>query len=145
MKNKQAPSCHSFVASSPLWSRAPARDEQGKPCVDFMMLIPGLKQADSIQIESYMYRIQNCLAHFAPQVVYLDLNVKLSLLWVSAKSVPGISRHLVEAILKEIPHARVVAGDFNPENFIERKKPRLQRLGHQLMTTLRLATKSSTD
>ena len=145
MTGKRQPSCRSFVASSPLWSRVPAKDENGKACVDFMMLIPGLKHADSFQVESYMHRIQNCLARFGPLVIYLDLNVRLSLLWVSAKSVPGISRHLVEAILKEIPHARVVAGDFNPENFVERKKPRLLRLGHQVLTSLRLQAKSPTD
>jgi hypothetical protein len=145
MSEKQPPSCHSFVAASPLWSRAPARDENGKPCVDFMMLIPGLKHADSRTVESYMYRIQNCLSEFGPLVVYLDLNIKLSLLWVSAKSVPGISRHMVEAIIREIPHAKVVAGDFNPENFVERKPPPLLRIGRRVMTQLRLVVKSSVD
>jgi hypothetical protein len=110
-----------------------------------MMLIPGLKQADAAQVESYMIRIQHCLSEFGSVVMYLDLNVKLSLLWVSARSVPGITRHLVQAILREIPHARVVAGDFNPENFVERKPPRLIRIGRSVMQTLRLGLKSGVD
>jgi hypothetical protein len=145
MSDKQSPSCHSFVAGSPLWSRAPAKDENGKPCVDFMMLIPGLKHADSRTVESYMFRIQNSLSEFGPLVVYLDLNIKLSLLWVSAKSVPGISRHMVEAIIREIPHAKVVAGDFNPENFVDRKPQPLLRIGRKMMTHLRLVAKLPVD
>lgn len=145
MSDKKPPSRHAFVATSPLWSRAPARDEEGKPCVDFMMLIPGLKQADSAAIEGYLFRIQNCLSPFGPMVIYLDLNIRLSLLWVSAKSVPGISRLMVEAIIREIPHAKVVAGDFNPENFVERKPAPLLRIGRRVMTQLRLVAKLPVD
>jgi hypothetical protein len=145
MSSKQPPSCHSYVAASPLWSRAPAKDENGKPCVDFMMLIPGLKHADSRTVESYMFRIRNSLSEFGPLVVYLDLNIRLSLLWVSVKSVPGISRLMVEAIIREIPHAKVVAGDFNPENFVDRKPAPLLRIGRKVMTHLRLVAKLPVD
>lgn len=145
MPDKKLPRSHSYVAPSPLWSRAPVRDAQGRPYIDFMMLIPGLKSADAALVESYMFRIRHCLEGFGNAVVYLDLNIKLSLLWVSAKPVPGISRLMVQAILREIPHARVVAGDFNPENVIERKAPPLKRLGRKVIYRLRLLSKSAAD
>jgi len=96
--------------------RAPSRDENGKPYIDFMMLIPGLKQQDQAGLESIMLKIKNCLKAFESVVVYVDLNTRLNLLWISIKPVPEISQHIMQAIQHEIPTAKVVAGDFNPEN-----------------------------
>ena len=80
-----------------------------------MMIIPGLKTAGDAAIESHMVRLRNCLGPFAGNVAYVDLNVRLNLLWISAKPVPGLTRLLVEAIRKVIPEARVVTADFNPD------------------------------
>lgn len=115
MKNSRSPSCHAYQLSSPLWTRAPSRDAQGKPFIDFMMIIPGLKQADSMVIEGHMIKLRDCLGPFGHKVAYVDLNVKLNLLWVSARPVPGLTRELVTAIQQVIPQARVVTADFNPD------------------------------
>ena len=115
MENPNALRCTPFIASSPLWSRVPARDEDGKPYSDFMMLIPGLKKANEATVEGYLLKIRDSLLTFESVVVYVDLNIRLNLLWISIKPVPGITRHMVEAIQRNIPHARVVAGDFNPD------------------------------
>ncbi len=104
-----------YVVSSPLWSRAPARDENGKPYSDFMILIPGLKQLNEAGIESCLVKIRHSLRAYENIVVYVDLNIKLNCLWVSHKPIPGITNDLVRAILQQIPHAKVVAGDFNFE------------------------------
>lgn len=114
MSDCREPSCTPCLVASPLWTRAPARDADGSPYIDFMMIIPGLKSADEMAIESCLVKLRNSLAQFENVVAYVDLNVKLNLLWISARPVPGITRHIVHAIQKSIPEAKVVAGDFNP-------------------------------
>ena len=114
MSDPRAPSCIPYVVASPLWTRAPARDADGIPYIDFMMIIPGLKGGDEMVVESCLVKLRNSLEQFENVVAYVDLNVKLSLLWISAKPVPGITRHIVQAVQKNIPEAKVVAGDFNP-------------------------------
>lgn len=146
MSEKRAPSCTPYIVSSPLWSRAPARDEYGKPYIDFMMIIPGLKNADEATIQSCMVKIRNSLCDFENVVAYVDLNIKLNLLWISTRPVPGISKLIMQAILREIPQAKIVAGDFNPESFLERKKAGwLVMLGRRVKNRLRLIASTSTD
>ncbi len=114
LNRRRAPSTTPYVVSSPLWSRAPSRDEHGVPFIDFMMIIPGLKTGDDAAVEACLIKLGSCLEPYGHTVAYVDLNVRLNLLWISARPVPGIIRLLVEAIRRVIPEARVVAGDFNP-------------------------------
>ena len=114
-KKSRLPGVTPYVESSPLWTRAPGRDEDGKPYSDFMMLIPGLKQLNEAGIESCLVKIRQSLQPYEDVVVYVDLNIKLSCLWVSHHALPGITQPLVQAIINEIPHAKVVAADFNPD------------------------------
>jgi hypothetical protein len=139
MTKTRAPSTTPFVVSSPLWSRAPARDADGKAYFDFMMLIPGLKKESEAGQQSCTVKIKNSLKEFENVVVYVDLNIKLNLLWVSIKPVPEVSRLIMQAIQREIPHARVVAADFNPET---PENPRSQgwlvKMGQKVSATLRI-------
>ena len=141
MSGKRTSVSTPLVSSSPLWTRAPRRDENGKPYFDFMMLIPGLKQKNQAGIEDTILRIRKSLQSFEEAVVYIDLNTRLNLLWVSLKPIPDISRYMMIAIQQEIPEARVVAGDFNPESL--RRKPAadlplLGRIRKTIKTRLRL-------
>ncbi len=115
MDKSRTPSCTPYVVASPLWSRAPARDEDGKPYSDFMMLIPGLKQQNEAGIEACLVKVRDSLQAFENVVVYVDLNIKLSLLWVSHKPVAGITKPLVLAIMREIPQAKLITADFNAD------------------------------
>ncbi len=136
MTSERAPSCTPFIVSSPLWSRAPSRDAQGRPYFDFMMLIPGLKSLDQDGIENITLKLTNCLKAFEHVVVYVDLNTRLNLLWVSIKPVPKVSLHIMQAIQYEIPEARVVAGDFNPPNPKKAaSQPLLSRINKSLKKT----------
>ncbi len=106
-----------------------------------MMLIPGLKQKNQAGIEDIILRIRKSLQSFEEVVVYIDLNTRLNLLWVSFKPIPDVSRYMMIAIQQEIPEARVVAGDFNPESL--RRKPAadlplLGRIRKTIRTRLRL-------
>jgi hypothetical protein len=42
-------------------------------------------------------------------VVFAELNLKLSLLWVSVKPIPGIRFQITEALRAAIPEARIVS------------------------------------
>ena len=116
MKKSRLPSCSVISINSPLWQRAPARDEHGTPYIDFMMLIPGLNKECESTLEGYLVKINNCLKSFDQVVVYVDLNIKLNLLWISLKPEQGVSSQIVLSIQAEIPHAKVIATDFNPQN-----------------------------
>lgn len=143
MKDTGLPRQGGFVKASPLWQRAPARDEQGRACIDFMLLIPGLKHQGDAVIEAHMIKIKDCLKPFDSSVIYVDLNLRLNLLWISARSIPGISRTITEAIQRVIPEARVVAADFNPDEATRAESRHwLLRLGSRLRRTMRLTHQS---
>lgn len=144
MSDKRVPGCTPYIVTSPLWSRAPARDEKGSPFIDFMMIIPGLKGADEAIVQNCLVKISKSLADFENVVAYVDLNIKLNLLWISAKPVPGISKLIMQAILRELPHAKIVAGDFNAESFTE-KTNWLTLLGRRLKQRLLLFAPGSAD
>ena len=135
MSDRRAPSCIPYVVASPLWTRAPARDANGSPYIDFMMIIPGLKNSDAMAIESCLVKLRNSLGQFENVVAYVDLNVKLNLLWISAKPVPGITRHIVQAIQQNIPGAKVVAGCRNvkPGQGGRRRRRRLSNDGFKAL------------
>lgn len=140
IEKSRAASCTPYVLTSPLWSRAPARDENGKPHSDFMMLIPGLKQQTEAGIESCLLKIRDCLLPFENSVVYVDLNIKLGLLWVSHKAIPGITKPLVLAIQREIPQAKLIMADFGAD-LTDDSKPAshwLTSLGHSVKQSLKL-------
>lgn len=103
-----------FIENSPLWKRAPARDENGIPYNDFMMLIPGLNKLGGPVVEEYLVKIQHCLKPFGSVVVYVDMNIKLNILWISLRPGPGITSDIVVAIQQVIPDAKLIASDFNP-------------------------------
>jgi len=132
--------CNSLFSASPLWTRAPSRDEKGIAYSDFMLLIPGLKQQTEAGKEACLMKIRDSLSQFESVVVYVDLNIKLSLLWVSHKPVPGIALTLVQAIQQALPQARVIAGDFNPQPVAEKPNGWLSALGYRVKSSLKRLT-----
>lgn len=122
---------------TPLWQRTPGRDEQGVACVDFMMLIPRLKKADEFTLQTCMAKIRGSLEPFHENLVYVDLNVQLNLLWVSSRQQPGIISRMVDSIRKSIPEARVVAADFNPQEAVARSS--VQKLQDGVRSILRIS------
>ncbi len=139
MTKSRIPSTTPYIVSSPLWKWAPCRDASGKPYFYFMMLIPGLKQMDQAGLEHIMIKLKSSLRAFENVVVYVDLNTRLNLLWVTTKPIPHVSRHIMQAIQFEIPGAKIVAGDFNPESMTEKSTPPLLvKLKRRVKRTLRL-------
>lgn len=95
--------------ATPLWQRVPTRDENGLRLSDFMMLIPGLNKAGSQHIEGVIVELECALGHYTDIVCFADLNLKLNLLWVSVRPVPGICLELPTAIQLRIPEALLIA------------------------------------
>ena len=92
----------------PLYERVPTRDDDGRLLSDFMVLIPGLRNRPQHQFVDILARLQAVLGQFA-DVVFVDLNVPLNLLWVSVRSRPRVIREVATAILLHVPEARLVA------------------------------------
>ena len=94
--------------AEPLWKRVPTRDVDGRPFSDFMMLIPRLRSRPQHAREAAIAEIHGVLEHYRKVVVFADLNLKLNLLWVSVRPVPGICLELPAAIKCRVPEAMLV-------------------------------------
>src|SRR4030066_1037511 len=78
-----------FLPAEPLRKRAPGFDEHGKALSDFMVLFPGLVKKPQHLIQATIEQIQKVFADYQHVVVFAELNLKLSLLGVTVKPVPG--------------------------------------------------------
>ena len=100
-----------FEPGEPLWKRAPARDETGRPLSDFLMIIPRLSRQPSDVISRKLGAIQRVLERYGKVVVFADMNLKLNTLWVTVRPVPGITLELAAVIKMSVPEALLVAPD----------------------------------
>ncbi|MBL7002452.1 MAG: hypothetical protein ISR69_00320 [Gammaproteobacteria bacterium] len=101
---------------SPLWMRAPSRDEKGRLYSDFMMIVPELKGLSEVDKDIQSVVIKEIIEQFLHVVVYADINTKLNILWVSHQSIPGVSKPIVEAVMQKFPNARIVNSGYSPES-----------------------------
>lgn len=92
----------------PLYQRVPTHDEEGRMLSDFMMLLPGLRNCPQAQFAEVLARVQAVLGQFH-EVVFVDLNVPLNLLWVSVRAKPGIILDIACAVKFQVPEALLVA------------------------------------
>ena len=95
--------------AEPLWSHVPTSDTEGQRLSDFMMLIPKLRKQPPSHIQHVLQQIEEVLNLYQHAVVFAELNLRLNVLWVSVKPVPGICLELPAAILDRVPEARLVA------------------------------------
>jgi hypothetical protein len=92
-----------------LWKRVPTRAADGRPLSDFMMILPRLRDRPRAQIVETLTAIGFTLHQYGEVVVFADFNLKLNLLWVSVKPIPGICLELPAAIQARVPEALLVA------------------------------------
>lgn len=95
--------------SEPLWKRVPSRDKDGIPLSDFRMIILGLKRLPPHKIQDRISKIQSVLARYDQHIVFADLNLKISLLWVSVKSETRLDLDIAAEIHHLIPEAKLMA------------------------------------
>ncbi len=93
--------------NQPLHQRAPARDENGRALGDFMVLIPGLRARPLDELSERVARLQAVLLGFQ-EVVFVDLNLPLNLLWISLRPRPGVMLELFGALRLHVPEAKLI-------------------------------------
>jgi len=97
----------SIEPCEPMHERVPTHDENGKPLSDFVMLIPGLKHASTLRMKKVVEGLQVVLGQYK-EVIFADLNVSRSVLWVSVRTIPGIIPEIAGAIQIRVPEALIV-------------------------------------
>ena len=98
-----------LTPNAPLWQRVPTKDESGKYLGDFMMIIPGLKKKSPAHRKTIINKISLVLARYPDAIVFADLNMKMSLLWISVKPLKGIMAEIPSAIIELIPEAKLIS------------------------------------
>ncbi len=98
-----------LAPGEPLWKRAPSRGADGRLLSDFMMLIPGLGRRSELRLQTTLGELQAVFDYYRELVVFADLNLKLNVLWVSIKPLPGLNLELAAAIKQRVPEAMLVA------------------------------------
>jgi hypothetical protein len=93
---------------TPLWQIVPTRGADGRPLADFMMLIPRLNKRPQHIIDITLVRLQQALEP-CPDVVFVNFNLKLNVLWVSVNCRHGLILELVTEIQNRVPEAMLVA------------------------------------
>lgn len=96
-------------ANTPLWSRVPTKDETGQYLGDFMIIITGLKKASPEHRKQTINTLTQVLAKYSDAVMFADLNMKMSLLWVSVRPIEGMLAEIPRAIIESIPEAKLVS------------------------------------
>jgi hypothetical protein len=95
--------------AEPLWKRVPTRGDDGRPLSDFMMIIPGLRDRPKCGLERRLADIHGVLSCYGSTVVFAEVILRLNLLWVSVKPLPGICLELPALLQQRIPEALLVA------------------------------------
>ncbi len=114
MQHTQLNRTLSISPAEPLWKRVPTRDDQGHRLSDFMMIIPKLRNKPQQLLQETIAEIQSVLEYYHRAVVFADLNLKLNLLWVSVRPIPGICLELPTAIKLRVPEAVLVGQQVEP-------------------------------
>ena len=96
-----------ILRNEPLHKRVPTHDEDGKALGDFMMLFPGLRDLAEVSLRNKVDILAEILSQYR-EVVFVDLNVPLNLLWVSIKHKPGLVLELSTYVKSRIPEAKLV-------------------------------------
>jgi hypothetical protein len=96
-----------LLRNDPLHERVPTHDDEGNALGDFMMLFPGLRDLAEVNLRSKVDILADILSQYR-EVVFVDLNIPLNLLWVSIKYKPGLVLELSTYVKMRIPEAKLV-------------------------------------
>ncbi len=107
-----------ILRNKPLHERVPTHDEEGNVLGDFMMLFPGLRDMTETSLRKKIDILSEILGQYN-EVVFVDLNVPLNLLWVSIKHKPGLVLELSTYVKARIPEAKLVG--VPPEALVRKK------------------------
>lgn len=97
-----------LLHNKPLHERVPTHDDNGNLLGDFMMLFPGLRDLAETSLRRKVDILAEILGQYR-EVVFVDLNVPLNLLWVSIKYKPGLVLELSTYVKMRIPEAKLIS------------------------------------
>lgn len=97
-----------FEQMEPLWRRLPSRDASGQRLADFMMLIPGLKRRNDLEIRQRLQAIHQVLESYNEVIAFVEINLRINTLWVSVQARPGLCLEIPTAIQSVVPEALLI-------------------------------------
>jgi hypothetical protein len=83
-----------------------------------MMIFPGLRDLPEVQLREKI-KLMAAILSRCDEVVYVDLNLPLNLLWVSLRQKPGLVLDLSTGIKASFPESMLVGV---PQDALVRKK-----------------------
>ena len=92
---------------TPLWQVVPTRGADGRSLADFMILIPRLNKCPQHIIDITLLNLQKALEP-CPDIVFVNFNLKINVLWVSLNCRHGLILELVDLIQRRVPQAKLV-------------------------------------
>jgi len=92
---------------TPLWQVVPTRGADGRSLADFMMLIPHLNKCPQHIIDITLCNLQIALKPYT-DVVFVNFNLKINVLWVSLNCRDGLILEMVDSIQSLVPEAKLV-------------------------------------
>ena len=98
-----------LIPAEPLRKRVPTFDEKGNALSDFIVLFPGLVKKPQHLVQETIKHIQAVFAAYEHAVVFAELNLKLNLLWISVRPIPGMRFEIIQALRTLIPEAKLVS------------------------------------
>lgn len=101
-----------YLPGGEMWRHVPKRDQHGRRCTDFMMLLPSLRSGEPIHHQHALSVVDQISSEYGERLIYADLNLKLNLLWISVAGQPGLCREIAWAIQDAIPSALLVGNYF---------------------------------
>ena len=74
-----------------------------------MLLVPGLRGLPRGEQGRILGAFDRVLRRHDHAVVFVECNLRLGLLWVSVRTIPGICAELPARLIEAVPQARLVA------------------------------------
>jgi hypothetical protein len=75
-----------------------------------MMLVPGLGRETGLRQGRVAGLVHQACREFGDKVVFVDINLRLNVLWVTVRPELGLCREVASAIQLRVPEAVLVAG-----------------------------------
>ncbi len=92
-----------------------------------MMLIPRLRQAPRSRQQEVIDALERVFASYGKAVAFVDLNLKLNLLWVSVRPAPGLCLEMAQVIQHAVPEALLIASQADALERFRATRKRLSR------------------
>lgn len=100
------------IPARPLWQRVPTRTDSGERAADFMMLVRKLNQLDTSRQQRVLDQLHAVLNLYRRQILLVDLNLRINLLWVSHTPRPGLGFEIAAHIHHEVPQAKLISQQY---------------------------------